>query len=249
MGLAIAELFAAEGAEIVITGRRAEKGSDAVRQIAEKTGRRVDFFPCDVTREGEVLRLVDRAVERLQRLDVLVNNAGIYIRKDFEATTEQEWDRIMNTNLRGAFFCCKHVVPHVMRNRRGSIINISSSVGLIGKSDVPIYSVSKGGLNLLTRSLALRYGKYNIRCNSICPGTIPTDLNLEFLTHGPDPEERIKKVISQYPLGRLGNGIDVAYAAVFLAADESGWVTGIALPVDGGIPPGRNEGRWGSSVV
>lgn len=239
LGLAIAELFAAEGAEVVIAGRRAQKGSEAAREIAGRTERKVEFFRCDITRESEIASLTEQAVAALKRIDVLVNNAGIYIRKNFEETTEEEWNRLMDTNLKGVFFSCRNVVPHMIRNGKGSIINISSSVGLIGKSDVPVYSASKGGLNLLTRSLALRYGKYNIRCNSICPGTIPTDLNREFLEQGPDPDARMKSVASQYPLGRLGSPTDVAYAAVFLASDESQWVTGITLPVDGGYTAGR----------
>jgi NAD(P)-dependent dehydrogenase (short-subunit alcohol dehydrogenase family) len=239
LGLAIAAMFAAEGAEVVIAGRRAPTGSDAAREIAGRTGRKVEFFRCDITRESEVVSLAEQAVAALQRIDVLVNNAGIYIRKNFEETTEEEWNRVMDTNLKGVFFCCRNVVPHMIRNGKGSIINISSSVGLIGKSDVPVYSASKGGLNLLTRSLALRYGKYNIRCNSICPGTIPTDLNREFLTQGPDPEARLRIIASQYALGRLGSTTDVAYAAVFLASDESQWITGITLPVDGGYTAGR----------
>jgi NAD(P)-dependent dehydrogenase (short-subunit alcohol dehydrogenase family) len=239
LGLATAEMFATEGAEVVIAGRRAYKGSEAAREIAGRTGRRVEFIRCDITRESEVAILAEQALAALRRIDILVNNAGIYVWKKFEETTEEEWNRVIDSNLKGIFFCCRHIVPYMIRSGKGIIINISSSVGLVGKGDVPVYSASKGGVNLLTRSLALRYGKYNIRCNSICPGTIPTDLNKEFLTQGPDPDARLRIITSQYPLGRLGSPMDVAYAAVFLASDESQWVTGVTLAVDGGYTAGR----------
>jgi NAD(P)-dependent dehydrogenase (short-subunit alcohol dehydrogenase family) len=238
-GFSIAELFVREGAKVIIAARRKEKGLTAIKKIKELTGAEVEFFQCDISQEDEVRDLVDKAIDIYKRVEVWVNNAGVIIRKNFEDTTEEEWDRLMDINLKGNFFCCKYIVPFMIKNRGGSIINISSNVGLLGKGNMPIYSTSKGGLVLLTRSLALRYAKHNIRVNSICPGTIITELNRDFYEKSKDSYKKMKELISAYPLGRLGAPIDVAYAALYLASNESQWVSGIALPVDGGYSAGR----------
>lgn len=238
-GLAIAELFVREAATVVITGRRKEKGADAVENIKKMAGTDVRFIQCDVTNENGVKNLAETVIEIHKRIEILVNNAGIAIRKNFEDTTEKEWDEVMNTNLKGPFFCCKHIIPLMVKKGGGSVINISSHVSLIGKGDVPVYSASKGGLTTLTRSLALRYAKHNIRVNCICPGTIITDMNRDVIEKALDPEKKLREMVSTYPLGRLGNAMDVAYAAVYLGSDESSWVTGIALPLEGGYTAGK----------
>ena len=238
-GFAIAELFAREGAAVVIAGRNREKGAGAVEKIKKAIGIDARFTRCDVTKEDEVKNLAETVIESYQRVDILVNNAGMLIRKDFEETTEKEWDEVMATNLKGPFFCCKHMIPDMVKNKKGSVVNISSHISLIGKGDVPVYSASKGGVTALTRSLALRYAKYNVRVNCICPGTILTELNRHVFEKAPDPEKKLKEVISTYPLGRLGTPMDVAFAAVYLGSDESSWVTGVALPVEGGYTAGK----------
>ena len=237
-GYAIAELFAREGAKVMIAARRKEKGIAADEKIRSLTRGEVKFLQCDVTKEAEVRELAHKAMEIYHRIDVLVNNAGMHILKDFEDTTEEEWDEVMNANVKGIFFCCKHIIPLMVKNGKGSVINLSSVVGLVGKGEVPIYSASKGGVTLLTRSLALRYAKQNIRVNCICPATIITDLNRKVVEKADDPEKKLKELESAIPLGRLGTVMDVAYAAVYLASDESQWVTGIALPLDGGFSAG-----------
>jgi NAD(P)-dependent dehydrogenase (short-subunit alcohol dehydrogenase family) len=238
-GFAIAELFTLEGAMVVIAGRSREKGVDAVEKIKKATGKDVTFVQCDVTREKDVTILGEKVIETQKRVDILVNNAGMLIRKDFEETTEAEWDEVMATNLKGPFFCCKHIIPEMVRNKRGSVVNISSHISLVGKGDVPVYSASKGGVTALTRSLALRYAKHNIRVNCICPGTILTELNRHVFEKAPDPEKKLREVIATYPLGRLGTPMDVAYAAVYLGSAESSWVTGVALPLEGGYTAGK----------
>lgn len=238
-GFSTAELFAREGANVVIAARRKERGISAIKKLKEVTGTEVRFFDCDVSKESEVKDLVHETIDNYKGIEILVNNAGIYVRKDFETTTEEEWNQVMDINLKGSFYCCKYAIPFMIKNGGGSIINVSSSVGLVGKGDVPVYSASKGGLVLLTRSLALRYGKYNIRANCICPGTIITDLNRDLIENVTDPDKKLREVISVYPLGRLGTPMDVAYAALYLASEESQWVTGIALSVDGGYTAGR----------
>ena len=238
-GYAMADLFSREGAQVVITGRGKEKGLNAVKKIKDATGFEIKFLPCDVAKESQVRELVEETLRIYQRIDVLVSNAGYFAWKEFEETTEDEWNRMMDTNLKGCFNCCKYAAPHMIENRKGSIIITSSVVGLSGKAYVPAYSAAKGGLTLLAKSLALRYAKYNVRVNCICPGTIITDINRERVDKASNPEQALKNIIAEYPLGRLGIPMDIAHAALFLASDESQWVTGVALPVDGGYSAGK----------
>jgi NAD(P)-dependent dehydrogenase (short-subunit alcohol dehydrogenase family) len=238
-GLATAEVFAREGARVVITARKEAKGNQAAKKIKESTGVDVSFFACDVSREKEVAHLVRKILDAHNKIDIWMNNAGILTRKNFEEITEGEWDKIMATNLKGVFFCCKHVIPSMVKNGGGSIVNTSSHVSLVGKSDTPLYSASKGGVTALSRSLAMRYGKNNIRVNCICPGWIVTDMNRETIEKASDPEKKYQEIVSKYPLGRLGTPMDVAYAALYFASDESQWVTGVALAVDGGYIAGK----------
>jgi 3-oxoacyl-[acyl-carrier protein] reductase len=239
IGLATAELFAREGAQVVIASRKREKGALATRQIKEQTGIDMKFFPCDVTKEGEVKGLIQKVLDLYKRIDVWVNSAGILTRKNFEELTEEEWDDIMNTNLKGVFFCCKHAIPFMVKSGKGSVVNISSFLSLIGKSDASLYTASKGGVTALSRSLALRYARYHVRVNCVCPGWTVTDMNRDTIEKAPDPAKKLKELEATYPLGRLGRPSDIAYAALYLASDESRWITGIALPVDGGYTAGK----------
>ena len=239
IGLATAELFVREGAQVVIASRKAEKGDLAIRQIKDRTGRDVTFLSCDVTKEDEVKELIRKVMDLHAKIDIWVNSAGILTRKNFEELTEEEWDAIMNTNLKGVFFCCKHAIPSMIKTGKGSVVNISSFLSLIGKSDTSLYTASKGGVTALSRSLALRYARYNVRINCICPGWTVTDMNRDTIEKAPDPARKLKELEATYPLGRLGHPGDVAYAALYLASDESQWITGIALPVDGGYTAGK----------
>jgi NAD(P)-dependent dehydrogenase (short-subunit alcohol dehydrogenase family) len=238
-GYAIAELFVREKAEVAIAARNRTKGRDAVQQIKENTGKEIKFIACDITKENEVVDMLAIFIKEFGKIDVLINNAGFLDWKEFEETTGDEWDKSIDTNLKGYFYSIKNAVPYMIKQHGGVIINMSSVVGLVGKGYNPIYSTSKGGVTLMTRSLALRYAKYNIRVNCICPGTIITDLNRRRIEDAPNPDEAMKNIISEYPLGRLGKAQDIAYAALYLASDESQWVTGIALPIDGGYTAGR----------
>jgi len=238
-GLATMQMFVHEGATVVIAARDEGKGNQTVREFQERTGKEIRFVRCDVSQESEVKNLVHQVMDHYKRIDIWVNNAGVLIRKAFEETTEQEWDEVMATNLKGVFFCCKQVLPLMAKQGRGSLVNISSDVSLIGKGDVPVYSASKAGVTILTKSLALRYARNNVRVNVICPGTIITNMNRVFFVDIPDPGQRMKELVEKYPLERLGTPEDVAYAALFLASDEAQWITGVALPVDGGYTVGK----------
>lgn len=233
MGKAAAELFAGEGASIIVTDVAADAGEETARSIREAGGKAI-FVKADVSKEDQVKRLVARGIDAFGRIDVLYNNAGIMPADDGGATdlSEAIWDRIMDVNLKSAFFCTKHVVPHMVEQNKGSIINVASFVALIGCS-VPqdAYTASKGGMLSLTKSFAIQYGPHGIRCNAICPGPIETPLLRVLWTS----EEARNLRLNRIPLGRFGEINDIIYMALYLASDESSWTTGAWLVVDGGI--------------
>ncbi len=233
MGKAAAELFAREGAAIVVTDVLEAEGQETARQIREAGGQAI-FVRADVSREDEVKHLVEEAIRTFGRIDVLYNNAGIMPADDGSVVniTEALWDRVMNINLKSTFLCTRYTVPHMIQQRSGSIINIASFVAFMGCT-VPqdAYTASKGGLIALTKSFAVQYGRYGIRCNAICPGPIETPL----LRHLWTSEEARNLRLSRIPLGRFGEARDIIYLALYLASDESAWTTGAWLVVDGGI--------------
>ena len=233
MGKAAAELFAREGASIIVTDLVADAGEETARGIREAGGKAI-FVKSDVSKEEEVQHMVARGIDAFGRIDVLYNNAGIMPADDGGVTdiSEAVWDRIMDINLKSAFFCTKHVVPHMIEQGKGSIINIASFVALMGCT-VPqdAYTASKGGMIALTKSFAIQYGPHGIRCNAICPGPIETPLLRVLWTS----EEARNLRLNRIPLGRFGAIDDIIYMALYLASDESSWTTGAWLVVDGGI--------------
>jgi NAD(P)-dependent dehydrogenase (short-subunit alcohol dehydrogenase family) len=185
----------------------------------------------DVTSEGGWRAAVDLAENTYGRLNVLVNNAGIVIRKPIEETTEDDLDRILAVNLKGVFWGTKHAIPAMRRAGGGSIINISSTAGLVGSPyGSASYTATKGGVRLLTKSTALQHAPDHIRCNSVHPGPIETSMLQEALADPATREERLRRV----PLGRVGTVDDIAYGVLYLASDESSFVTGSELVIDGG---------------
>jgi NAD(P)-dependent dehydrogenase (short-subunit alcohol dehydrogenase family) len=233
MGQAAAELFAREGASVVVTDISAEMGEATVRSIRDAGGRAI-FVKANVADEDEVKHMVNTAIDAFGRVDVLYNNAGIMPSDDGSVTdlTEATWDRILDVNLKSAFLCSKYTIPHMMKQGKGSIINIASFVAFMGCT-VPqdAYTASKGGMLSLTKSFAVQYGRYGIRCNAICPGPIETPLLRTLWTN----EEARDLRLSRIPLGRFGEPEDIIYMALYLASDESSWTTGAWLIVDGGI--------------
>jgi len=233
MGKAAAELFAREGASIIVTDVLADEGEETARVIRDAGGKAI-FVKADVSKEDEVEHLVARSIEAFGRIDVLYNNAGIMPADDGGVTdiSEAIWDRIMDVNLKSTFFCTKHVVPHMIKQGKGSIVNIASFVALMGCS-VPqdAYTASKGGMIALTKSFAVQYGPHSIRCNAICPGPIETPLLRVLWTS----EEARNLRLNRIPLGRFGEINDIIYMALYLASDESSWTTGAWLVIDGGI--------------
>jgi NAD(P)-dependent dehydrogenase (short-subunit alcohol dehydrogenase family) len=230
MGAAEARLFAREGARIVLGDILEAEGRAVESDITAKGGEAV-FSRLDVTREADWDQIVALAVSRFGRLDVLVNNAGIGAASRVEDTTPDAWDRVMDVNAKGVFLGTRAAIPAMRRGGGGSIVNISSQLGLVGMDDSsPQYTASKGAVRLLTKTTALQYAREGIRCNSVHPGPIVTPMTER---RRADPAV-YQRMLSRIPLGRYGQPDEVAYAVLYLASDESAFVTGSELVIDGG---------------
>jgi len=198
---------------------------------------RAKFLPLDVTREDHWIAVTDRMVAQFGRIDVLVNSAGVALLADIEATTLDQWRALMAVNLDGTFLGCKHAVRVMKKQGGGSIINLSSVAGLVGNSNLAAYSASKGGVRLLTKSVALHCALqgYAIRCNSVHPSFVETPMLRAMIAAGRDPAKMEANCTSAAPLGRLAQPIEVARTILFLASDESAFTTGSELVMDGGL--------------
>lgn len=235
IGRACAELFAAEGAAVVLGARRLELLEEVAQGITAAGGR-ARAERCDLTQAGEVDSLVERTVEAFGGLHLVVNNAAYWMAGTAEETSEADWDRMMDTNLKGVFLLSRRAVAELRRAGGGAIVNIGSVLGLVGMKRRVAYATSKGGLTLLTKAMALDHAQENIRINCICPSLVDTPMGLESLRRGgPDASAERARRLAQIPLGRAGTPDDVARLALFLASDDSSWITGAAIPLDGGF--------------
>lgn len=234
IGRASALAFAGEGAKVVVVDLDQRHGEETCKKISDQGGEA--FFDCmDVTSETEVSRMVGEAVGRWGRIDILFNNAGIVLVKPLEETTEAEWDRVLSINLKAAFLAIKHVVPHMRRAGGGAILNTGSIASMAGQLNTPAYVASKGAIALMTKSLALDYGRDRIRVNCLCPGITDTPMLREHLGGGAVGEANIRRRLSRVPLGVILKPEDVARAALYLVSDDSIGITGITHIVDGGL--------------
>jgi len=232
IGKGIARGFAAVGGDIVIAARNQAKINETAREIKDEFDVQVLGMQVDVRQEDQIRAMVTQVLNRFRRIDILVNNAGINIRNMPQDYLLSEWDEILNTNLRSAFLCSKAVYPAMKEVGSGKIINIGSMTSIFGGAKLAPYGTSKGGIVQLTRSLAVAWAPDNIQVNAILPGWINTDLTRQARKDLPGLNER---VLGRTPIGRWGEPDDLAGAAIFLASHTSGFVTGIALPVDGGF--------------
>ncbi len=234
IGRAIAVRMAEEGASVHLLDLHDDKG-EALKGELKDRGFEASYGRCDVSKEGEVANAMAKAAERKGRIDVLVNNAGVAgVSKPTDQITEAEWDFVQSINVKGVFFCTKHAIPHLRRAGGGSIINLSSIYGLVGAPDLPPYHASKGAVRLMTKTDAMIYAAERIRVNSIHPGFIWTPMVEGFL-HGQDVQDTGRSALAAlHPLGHLGDPDDIAWGAVYLASDESKFVTGSELVIDGG---------------
>ena len=230
IGAAVARRFAAEGASVALTDVRVEEGA-ALGETLDAAGHRTCFVPLDVTSESQWEDAVTRTGEALGAPTVLVNNAGIYARRLIGETTAGELDRMLAVNVKGVFFGIKAVLPAMRAAGGGSIVNLSSVAGIIGSAYSSDYNASKGAVRILTKCAAVQYAKDNVRCNSVHPAPIDTDMGWEALPEGEIREQRLREI----PLARMGTPDEVANAVLFLASDEASYITGSELVVDGGF--------------
>ncbi len=233
IGRATALLFAREGASVVVADLNAEAGDRLAKGITADGGR-VLFAPTDVTKADDCERVVQRALEQFGTVDVLFNNAGIIRRASVIELTEEDWDCVINVNLKSIFLLSKQVIPLMVEAGGGSIINMSSGWGLAGGPRAAAYCASKGAVVLLTKALAVDHGRQNIRVNCLCPGDTDTGMLRNEAQQLGEPADRFLADSAKRPLGRVGKPEEIAKAALYLASDASSFVTGTALVVDGG---------------
>ncbi len=236
IGKGCAQVLSKHGARIAVVDIDAVTGPQSAEEI-EASGGRAAFLRADVSKAHDVQEMFTRLIELFGRLDVLINNAGYHISKNVEDTSEQEWDYILNTNLKSVFLCSKYAIPH-LRETRGAIINMSSMVGLVGQRNAGAYSATKGGIIAMTRGMALDFAKDGIRVNCICPGWVETPLVEDWFGQQTDPQAAKTYIYGRHPLGRIATPEEVGEAAVFLCSEQSSFVTGVALPLDGGVTLG-----------
>ncbi|MFP4081836.1 MAG: SDR family NAD(P)-dependent oxidoreductase [Candidatus Aminicenantes bacterium] len=233
IGRATALLFSKEGAKVSLTGRHQKRGREVVRQIRNEGGEAI-FIKTDVRLAQDCRKAVEKTVQAFGRLDILFNNAGVYYPNTVLGCSEEEWDLTIDINLKGTFLMSKFAVPYMIDQKSGIIINNSSGWGLVGGNEAVSYCAAKGGVVLLTKAMAIDHGSHGIRVNCLCPGDVDTPMLSEDARQRGMSWEKYMENASHRPLGRIGKPEELARAALFLASDDSSFMTGANLVVDGG---------------
>jgi NAD(P)-dependent dehydrogenase (short-subunit alcohol dehydrogenase family) len=234
IGQAIALAFASEGAKVAVAGRRKEKLDETLR-LLQQAGCSALALECDVTKAADTLRLVKSAEDAFGKINVLVNNAGALSVSTVENITEEDWDRVMATNVKGPFLMSRAALPTMRRAGGGSIINVGSVLAIVAIRDRAAYCASKGGVSMLTKAMALDHAHDNIRVNCLCPSIVESDMTRNLFAETEAGRQARESRLASIPLGRFGKPADIAGLAVFLASEESSWMTGTVIPVDGGV--------------
>src|SRR5215469_16489684 len=234
IGRAIAMAFAREGARVAVAGRRLEKVREVVAEIEKQAGAAI-ALQCDVSNANDAERAIHETAMKFGKLNLLVNNAGTLSVSTVDTISEDDWDRVISTNLKGPFLMSRAALREFRKNGGGTIVNVGSVLGLVAMKDRAAYCASKGGVTMLTKAMALDHAHENVRVNCICPSIIETEL-VKGLFDDSEQGKRLKQSrMGTIPLGRFGKPADVADLAVFLASEESSWLTGGAIPLDGGL--------------
>jgi len=233
IGEGAALLFAREGAAVAVIGRDDNDGCRVVRAIKRKGGKAI-FIPCDVTREEEVRDSIQQTVSAFGGIQILVNNAGIVDIRMLHDCTADQWDRVMDVNVKSMFFAFKHAFPHLRKNRRAYVVNIGSISSFVGQSGTPAYTASKGAVLQLSLSIALDYARYGIRCNCVCPGITNTPMLRKHLDAASDPEAQLARRLNRVPLNVALTPADVAKSILYFSCEDSAGITGTSLIVDAG---------------
>ncbi|CAH1058741.1 SDR family NAD(P)-dependent oxidoreductase [Paenibacillus pseudetheri] len=239
IGEATAKLLASEGAKVIIADWNDAEANRVVKEIQSvHCGNPIAFaVKTDVSSEIEVKQLVELVLNKFGRIDILFNNAAVVLPKSLEDISESEWTRTLDINLKSVYLMIKFCIPSIRENR-GCIVNMASLSGLVGQKQNPVYSASKGAIIAMTKSLALDYASDGVRVNCICPAGVITPLLEEWIGQQPNPAVTVQDLIDMHPLGRCASTEEIARAVLYLASDLSGFVTGVALPVDGGASLG-----------
>ena len=240
IGEASAHAMAREGAKVVIAARNEKAGRSVERAILAEGGEAM-YVPTDVTREPQVRRMVEKTVRKFGKLTVLFNNAGVFLKGTVVDIPLEDWDRVMNVNVRGTFLCSRHAIPRMVESGGGSIINCSSVSAVVGNASGSAYNASKGAIQNLTRNMALDFVNDGIRVNNICPGVIETPMLVGGIKDAKELRKARRRSGKKQVMGRWGRPEEIADAVVFLASPESSYVNGTSLFVDGGL-----LARWGT---
>lgn len=233
IGKAIALRFAREGACVVVQDLKEVEANEVVREIREDLGTESIFIKGDISLEGDIKNIVEKTISEFGRIDILVNNAGISLMRKIPEATVADWDRLNNVNLRGVWLCIREIVPHMMKQKYGKIVNIASVSGLVGYKWESIYCATKGGVINMTRELAVELCEHNINVNCICPGITDTPIYLE-VNYPLDDPKNLEETLRAIPAKRIGKPEDIAGAAFFLVSEDASYVMGQILAVDGG---------------
>ena len=234
IGRASALLFAREGAAVMVADLDGKAGEEAAAQI-QREGGEAASVRTDVSESTDVERMIRTVVETFGRVDVLFNNAGVNFPATVVDITEEAWQRSLDVNLKGVMLGCRHAIPEMLKSGGGSIINTASMLGLVASPRQAPYAAAKGAVVMLTRQVAIDYAQRNIRVNCLCPSEVNTEMNRRFIEESPNPQAELRRVLARIPMDRMAEPDEIAAAALFLASDDASYITGVALPVDGGL--------------